>query len=98
MARATEFYTTALGATVAFATPFWSSLYIARVRIGLFHQPAHSGGRTGLHFAVGDLSQALFEIERAGGAVVRPAAEAAPGVVVADAADTEGNVFALRQA
>ena len=55
MERATAFYVNALGATVAFASPGWSSLRIAGVRIGLALNPMHEGGRTGLHFAVSDL-------------------------------------------
>jgi predicted enzyme related to lactoylglutathione lyase len=98
MERATAFYVKALGATVSYPSPRWSSLHIAGVRIGLFHDPEHAGGRTGLHFGVTDLAAALREIEGAGGQVISAPAEVAPGVIVADAADTEGNVFSLRAA
>ena len=93
MERATAFYTAALGATVKFATPGWTSLFIAGVRIGL----AHPGtpGPTGLHFAVSDLAAARAAIERAGGRSDAPV-EVAPGVVIANATDTEGNGFTLR--
>ncbi len=97
MERATKFYVTAFGATVAFALPFWSSLHVAGVRLGLALVPDHAEGQTGLHFAVSDLADARAWVERAGGRVVRASVEVAPGVVVSDVTDTEGNVFALVQ-
>ena len=98
MERATAFWIAALGASVAFASPRWTSIFIARVRIGLFHQPESVGGRVGLHFVVDDLERVCADVVRAGGSIVGPAMEVAPGVVVADVRDTEGNVFALRRA
>jgi predicted enzyme related to lactoylglutathione lyase len=95
MERATAFYVAALGASVLWASERWSSLRIAGVRVGLFHHPGHGRGHVGLHFAVSDLDQARAAIERAGGSVAAPE-EVAPGVIVADATDTEGNTFALR--
>jgi predicted enzyme related to lactoylglutathione lyase len=97
MERATNFYVTAFGATVAFALPFWSSLHVASVRLGLALVPEHAGGTTGLHFGVVDLADARAWIERAGGRIVRASVEVAPGVVVSDVEDTEGNGFALVQ-
>ena len=67
MERATAFYVNALGATVAFASPGWSSLRIAGVRVGLALNPMHEGGRTGLHFAVSDLVAARSDVQGAGG-------------------------------
>ena len=96
MERATRFYTDALGAKVSFATPGWSSLHIAGVRIGLFPDPNHRPTRTGLHFAVTDLAEACAAVERAGGSVSMPATEVAPGVVIAEVTDTEDNTFTLR--
>lgn len=96
MDRATEFYVGAFGAEVMFATPGWSSLRIAGVRIGLFLNPVRAAGRIGLHFAVDDLTAACAGVERAKGAIVTAAREVAPGVVIADVADTEGNSFTLR--
>jgi len=52
MNRATNFYVTAFGAAVSAALPFWSSLHIASVRLGLALVLDHAGGTTGLHFAV----------------------------------------------
>ncbi len=98
MERATEFYVRALGAALTFASPTWSSLRIAGVRLGLFRNPERATGRVGLHFAVGDLAEGCRDIERAGGRVLVPSLEVAPGVVVAHVSDTEGNVFALRRA
>lgn len=94
MERATAFYVNALGATVAFASPGWSSLRIAGVRIGLALNPKHIGGRIGLHFAVSDLAVVRAAVERAGGRT-GTASEAAPGVIVAEATDTEGNTFTI---
>ena len=96
MQRATHFYTRALGATVAFAAVQWTSLRIAGVRLGLAHDPAHAPTRTGLHFAVADLEAALAAIAAADGRVVTDPTEVAPGVVIAEAIDTEGNTFTLR--
>jgi predicted enzyme related to lactoylglutathione lyase len=97
MERATSFYVTAFGATVSAAFPFWSSLHIAGVRLGLALALAHEGGTSGLHFAVVDLGEARAWVERAGGRVTRASAEVAPGVVVSDVTDTEGNGFTLVQ-
>jgi predicted enzyme related to lactoylglutathione lyase len=97
MDRATAFYVDALGAIAVFASPGWSSLRIAGVRVGLALDPRHEGTRVGLHFAVGDLATAQADVERAGGRVVEHSIEVAPGVVVADVTDTEGNIFALTQ-
>jgi len=94
MERATAFYVNALGATVAFASPGWSSLRIAGVRIGLALNPMHEGGRTGLHFAVSDLVAARSDVQGAGGRTGE-AVEVAPGVIVAEATDTEGNTFTI---
>jgi len=96
--RATTFYVASMGAEVMFASPSWTSLRIAGVRLGLFLHPPHEGGRVGLHFVVTDLAAALSEVEHSGGRVVTPAAEVAPGVVVAEVEDTEGNAFTLRRA
>jgi predicted enzyme related to lactoylglutathione lyase len=98
MSRATAFYAAALEATVAFTSPAWSSLRIAGVRVGLAAVAHPAGGKTGLHFAVSDLTAARADVERAGGRVVAAAVEVAPGVVIAEVADTEGNVFTLTQA
>jgi predicted enzyme related to lactoylglutathione lyase len=95
MQRATAFYVAALGATVAFASPGWSSLHIAGVRIGLALGPKHAATRVGLHFAVSDLAAARAAVVRAGGGVEAPPVEVASGVLVADVTDTEGNTFTL---
>lgn len=97
MQRATAFYVDALGASVAFASPRWSSLRIAGVRVGLALDPEHEASRTGLHFAVRELAAACADIERAGGRVVLPAVEVAPGVILAEVVDSEDNTFTLRQ-
>jgi predicted enzyme related to lactoylglutathione lyase len=96
MQRATDFYTRALAADVVFAMPQWTSLRIAGVRIGLALDANHAPTRTGLHFAVNDLPAALAAITGAGGRVVVEPVEVAPGVVIAEAIDTEGNTLTLR--
>jgi predicted enzyme related to lactoylglutathione lyase len=97
MQRATRFYVDAFGAAVVFASPGWSSLHIAGVRLGLALDPGHTGNRVGLHLVVGDLASARADVEQAGGSIVAPAVEVAPGVLVADVADSEGNRFSLSQ-
>jgi predicted enzyme related to lactoylglutathione lyase len=82
---------------VVFSSAGWSSLRIAGVRVGLALNPDASNGRTGLHFAVADLAAARTAVERAGGSVVASPAEVAPGVVVVDVMDTEGNTLTLTQ-
>lgn len=98
MPRATAFYERAFGATVPFASPTWSSLMIAGVRLGLFHDAAHAGGRTGLHLVVEDLAAELAAVERAGGSVIVAPIEVAHGVVIAEVADSERNLITLRAA
>jgi predicted enzyme related to lactoylglutathione lyase len=85
----------ALGATVTFASAAWSSLSIAGVRVGLALVDDHGGGPTGLHFAVADLAAVGAAIQLAGGRVARAGVEVAPGVVLSEAIDTEGNGFTL---
>ena len=96
MDRATTFYVAAFGATVSFASSHWTSLHVAGVRIGLFPRGEEASTRTGLHFAVDDLAAASDAVAHAGGRILTPVTEVAPGVVVVDAADTEGNAFTLR--
>ena len=95
MDRAVAFYVQALGATATSVSPTWSSLHIAGVRVGLFYHE-HAPCRVGLHFVVDDLDAAHARIERAGGSIVTASVEVAPGVVVSDVTDTEGNTFSLR--
>jgi predicted enzyme related to lactoylglutathione lyase len=98
MDRAAMFYSRSLGAVTTWASPRWSSLNVAGVRIGLFGNPEYSGGRVGLHFAVSNLDAACAAVERAGGKIVAPASEVAPGVLVSEVSDTEGNIFSLQEA
>src|SRR5579862_6455318 len=97
MQRAIAFYGSALGASVLFASPSWSSLRIAGVRLGLALDEEHEDTRVGLHFAVSDLRAARAGAQRAGGIVASPI-DVAPGVTVVAVTDTEGNTFALTQA
>ncbi len=94
--RARAFYIAAFDATASFVSFGWVSLHIAGVRVGLALDAAHVPERIGLHFAVRDLAEARARVERAGGRVVTAAIEVAPGVVLSEVADTEGNSFSLR--
>jgi predicted enzyme related to lactoylglutathione lyase len=95
MERAQRFYVGAFDAAVQYASPVWSSLRIAGVRVALDASPADAGLKSGLHPVVADLEVACDAIARAGGVVVRGETEVQPGVVLAEAADPEGNVFTL---
>ena len=90
----TTFYAEALGATVVFASPGWTSLRIAGVRVALALDASHTGTPMGLHFAVSDLAAVRAAIARAGGAT-GDVVEVAPGVILVDATDTEGNSFTI---
>jgi predicted enzyme related to lactoylglutathione lyase len=98
MQRAVRFYGNALGASTIFSSPNWSSLRIAGVRLGLFLHPGHTLGQVGLHFVVEDFLAACALVERSGGSLVGSSVEVAPGVVIANVTDTEGNTFTLRRA
>lgn len=98
MDRAVAFYSESLGASTTWTSSRWSSLRVAGVRIGLFSSPGYGGGRVGLHFAVTDVVAASVSIERAGGKIVAPVSQVAPGVLVAEVSDTEGNIFSLQEA
>jgi len=80
---------------VQYESPVWSSLRIAGVRIGLNATSSETALNTGLHFVVDDLQLASDEVVRAGGVLVTDPTEVQPGVVVAEASDTEGNTFTL---
>src|ERR671919_1638099 len=94
-ARARRFYVSAFDASVQYESPGWSSLRIAGVRLGLNASPHDAGSRTGLPFVVDDLAFACEAIFSAGGEVVAHPSEVQPGVVLADVADTEGNILTL---
>jgi predicted enzyme related to lactoylglutathione lyase len=91
MDRATKFYV-ALGAVVKAATPGWSSLIIAGVRVGLY---PGTPGFSGLHFAVDDLTASCADFERLGGRA-GAVMDVAPGLTLAVVTDCEGNTLTLR--
>jgi predicted enzyme related to lactoylglutathione lyase len=93
MERARRFYVRAFDASVQYESPGWSSLRIAGVRLGLNASPHDAGSRTGLHFVVDDLALACEAIASAGGEVVAHPSEVQSGVVLADVAATEDNIF-----
>jgi predicted enzyme related to lactoylglutathione lyase len=96
MVRAISFYRRAFGAELLYETPLWTSIRIAGVRIGLVSIADHRGRRTGLHFAVADLYGARRAVADAGGNADAPPQQPAPGVIVADVVDSEGNTLTLR--
>jgi predicted enzyme related to lactoylglutathione lyase len=93
--RAATFYQNALGATVDYVSPTWSSLVVAGTRVSL-ELREHETPTICMHFVVDDLALMCAAVARAGGHIA-PAVEAARGVVIAEALDTEGNKFTLRQ-
>jgi predicted enzyme related to lactoylglutathione lyase len=96
MKRAVAFYVQAFGATATHESSHWSSLHIAGVRLGLSLNEEHAGERSGLHFAVDNLSASLQAIEAAGGKTKMKPTNLGGGVVIASALDTEGNEVMLR--
>lgn len=95
MERAIAFYERALGATVDFASPTWSSLVIAGIRINLVIGKNESIA-SGLNFIVDDVALACAAVAVAGGQL-EPAVETSGGCVIAEVLDSEGNMFTLRQ-
>jgi predicted enzyme related to lactoylglutathione lyase len=95
MERAVRFWTEAMGASVEHATPDWTSLRLANVRIGLSHTPGFKGAHTGLHLAVTEYGDAAASLAAARGSIVSDPTEVAPGVVLMAARDSEGNGFTL---
>jgi predicted enzyme related to lactoylglutathione lyase len=95
MERATAFYVDALGATVEFASPTWSSLVIAGIHVSLVLRQ-HVASPLGLHFIVDDVALACAAVVRAGGQIAA-ATEASHGTVIAEVSDSEGNELTLRQ-
>ena len=96
MDRATAFYRDAFGADVKFASPYWTSLTIAGVAIGLHHGGEATTREIGLGFDVDDLDTTCGAVTASGGTVVKPP-EHKPqeGITIATVADTEGNQFSL---
>ena len=96
MDRATAFYRDAFDADVKFASPYWTSLTIAGVAIGLHHGGDAEMREIGLGFDVDELEATCALVTAAGGSVVKPP-EHKPqeGITIATVADTEGNQFSL---
>ncbi len=96
MDRATAFYRDAFGANVKFASPYWTSLSIAGVAIGLHHGGDAETREIGLGFDVDDLDAACAGVTAAGGTVVKaPEHRPQEGITIATIADTEGNQYSL---
>ena len=95
MERATAFYENALGAVIDHASPTWSSLVIAGIRVSL-ELRKNAASTICMHFIVDDVALACAAVTRAGGEIT-PAVELMGGTVIAEVLDTEGNTFTLRQ-
>jgi predicted enzyme related to lactoylglutathione lyase len=96
MERATAFYRDAFGAEVKFASPYWTSLQIAGVAIGLHHGAEGEPREIGLGFDVDDLDASCAAVTSAGGRIVKPPEhKPSEGITIATIADTEGNEFSL---
>jgi predicted enzyme related to lactoylglutathione lyase len=95
MDRATRFYGGVFGAEVKFASPYWSSIVVAGVRVGLHGGATGERRDSGIGFVVDDIDAACAMAEAAGGAVVSPPSVREEGVVLAAIADTEGNEVSL---
>ena len=96
VAKTADFYRLALGLASRYESPSWTELSADGGIVAL-----HDGGRrtqteTSLGFEVDDIAAACAAVERAGGEIVeRPADQY--GIVVARAADPDGNRFWLAQ-
>ncbi len=98
MDRAVDFYRDALGLEVRLRSGGWSELGWGDAILAL-----HAGGdgqyrATGLGFGVSDVSEACARVNAQGGRIVSPPEErAGEGIILAQAADPEGNGFSLSQ-
>ena len=98
MGRAIEFYNETIGLELRVNYGGWAELGGDDAVVAL-----HAGGdgeyrSTGLGFAVADVAAACDEVSAAGGRVVQaPVEREGEGIILAFAADTEGNGFSLTQ-
>jgi predicted enzyme related to lactoylglutathione lyase len=95
-ARTADFYRRALGLTPLSQSPSWTELSADGAIVAL-----HDGGRkavteTPLGFEVDDIAAACNAVARAGGEIVQPPVDQY-GIIVARAADPDGNRFWLAQ-
>ena len=94
MERAFAFWK-ALGPAQDFQSPDWSELQFAGGWVAL-HSGGTGGVETGLGLEVDDVEAACAAVEAAGGKVVK-APEDEDFIVLAIAADPDGNTFSLAQ-
>ena len=98
MGRAIAFYNETIGLDVKVNYGGWAELGGEDAVVAL-----HAGGdgeyrSTGLGFTVADVAAACEEVSAAGGRVVQaPVERGGEGIILAFAADTEGNGFSLTQ-
>ncbi len=98
MERAIRFYREVMGLSLRSRSEWWSELTFGDGVLAL-----HGGGdseprNTGLGFRVTDVHAACAEIEAGGGKVIAaPSDRPGEGILLATAADTEGNAFSLTQ-
>ena len=95
MDRAVGFWRDVIGLGVRMESPEWSELTWGDAIVA-FHGGATDTElkRSGLGFDVDDIEAACKEVEAAGGRILKPPfGGEAPGLTLADLADTEGNTF-----
>ena len=98
MGRALTFYTGVIGLEVGYQSEFWSELKVGDAIVALHGGGAGETDETGLIFQVGDIDEAVREVENGGGQVVSgPSDPPGEPIRLARVADTEGNRFSLDQ-
>ena len=98
MASAIEFYSATFGLRVASQSDFWSELTFGDAVVALHGGRAAEGlVRTGLSFTVDDLEAAVAAVDSNGGTVLNGPFPGGPGVLLAEFADRDDNVFMASQ-
>ena len=98
MNRAIRFYRDVLGLDVKFESREWTELVFGDAIIALHGGGTGSRQQTGLSIQVKDIAAACKEVEGGGGKIVtRPQARPNEPIKLAEAMDTEGNLFSLTQ-
>ncbi|TMG47804.1 MAG: hypothetical protein E6H91_08000 [Chloroflexi bacterium] len=96
VAKAADFYRRALGLATRYESPSWTELSADGGIVALHDGGAKRPTETHLGFEVDDIAAACSAVAREGGEIVAPAADQY-GILVARAADPDGNRFWLAQ-
>jgi lactoylglutathione lyase len=94
--KTAAFYRRALGLVVRYESPSWTELSADGGIVALHDGGTRESTETPLGFEVDDIAAACNAVAREGGDVVTPAADQY-GILVARAADPDGNRFWLAQ-